>query len=304
MCLSGKIKIINLTKLIIMEDLEGTKKIPKEFAIQKVLYKDRDGWVTPDGEFYFSNWSREKPEETFHDVCAEYVLEHEKDRVWNLARENDKTLNDEDFKELPARMLLQKAGYLLISFGIPQYLNPLTEMQAGLLSDAGYALPPESESELLRKLPDKSAVFKKIDSLEMSNQMRCVVIKETEALFERPERGMFLESSMQGDDYYKLAQEMYRILLESYGKDGETQKAMEGQRYYGIKKMRYVDIGDGIALVFEENTHAINDYDGGIDKVFHDDHIYLQNLKWAEERLKRMEEGSTSYSRGRDLKKL
>lgn len=252
---------------------------------------DIDGWLSPDGRFFVSNG---KDEDDRHDECAHFIVEKDKQRVIDLAQGKDKNLTGEEVAGLNPRLLLQRAGYLLVSFGMPQYLNQPSETQIELLNEGGYILPEEIGDSFRKRIPDKNKVLGRIKKMKLPPEAIKNVGEQIENLYDHPEIGIRLINHHGAFGYWKVANQIFQILGErSQGKEASLEK----NRYMGKKEIRYKDVGRGVALIFEENVHAVNDYINFEEHkpITHDWQIYYQKIVWIKKRLEKIKNRKDSY---------
>lgn len=100
----------------------------------------KDGWLTREGKFFPCNSDQ-------HDTSARFIADNFKGEVEELYRHIDK--NTSEIDKLPARIILQRCGYVLLSQGkvlLPQRNITLEQIKA--LDAAKIPIPAEEVADL------------------------------------------------------------------------------------------------------------------------------------------------------------
>lgn len=261
------------------------------------ISKDYDGWLTPEGGFFISNRLGEKQ---LHGECADYIYKVQKDRVLERMQVLGTAIDKDDEENLPARVILGRAGYLLISHRMPQYgfiSGELTPIQVGTLANSGFDLPPEISEVFESKLQDKQQLLAELRMKTLPVPIMREVMEKVDRLYTSPGVGITFSNvgnfvgeraEIQVDfDYEEISRKLF-LELAKKGSGDEVTFDFDRELGGGVK-VRYKKLGDKLAVVLEEKSHSINERleMNSRDFVIEDYWIYVQTLDWIARRYER-----------------
>lgn len=270
---------------------------PKTFSERMMISRDCDGWLTPDGDFFISNRLGEKQ---LHGECADYIYKIQKDRVLERMRVLGTTMDKDDEENLPARVILGRAGYLLISHRMPQYgfiSGELTPIQVGSLANSGFDLPPEVSEIFESKLQDKQQLLAELKTETLPVPVMREVLEKVNRLYTSPGVGISFSNigNFVGEraevqvnfDHEEISRKLF-LELTKKGSGDEVAFDIDRELGGGVK-VRYKKLGDELAVVLEEKSHSINERldMNAKDFVIEDFWIYVQTLDWIARRYER-----------------